>query len=308
MKEEVYKFGPTGEMVGVLCSPAEAALAPIVVLPNAGLIHRIGPNRLHVQIARSLARLGITTLRFDFKGIGDSQNLEHAGNGGDLVAGTVQAMDFLARSTGADRFVFVGICSGAIASYHAAKQDSRIVGLGLLNPLGGNLVEAVAPLVAIETRRRYYAESAWRNTDSWRRFLGGKSDYAAFAKALLGTVKDTVSPPVAPDSLRMLTDDCHRLLNRGVRMLLVHSERGQEAEMMRHLELQRAGSHFTTHVIANSDHSFTPLRCQQELLEIIHAWMEPFRSNHERASGAARRLSAEVLNAPEGAQGPPSTD
>ena len=46
---------------------------PWVVLLNAGIIHRIGPNRLYVQLARRLASRGHAVLRFDLAGIGDSE-------------------------------------------------------------------------------------------------------------------------------------------------------------------------------------------------------------------------------------------
>ena len=39
---------------------------------NTGANHRIGTNRLSVLFARRLAREGVTVLRFDVRGLGDS--------------------------------------------------------------------------------------------------------------------------------------------------------------------------------------------------------------------------------------------
>src|SRR5205823_3052307 len=43
-----------------------------IVLLDAGATYRIGPNRLHVELARRLARDGDLVLRIDQSGIGDS--------------------------------------------------------------------------------------------------------------------------------------------------------------------------------------------------------------------------------------------
>ena len=70
-------LGRRKSLVGILTEPQQAAGArerPAVVILNAGIIHRVGPNRLHVQLARALAQAGVTVLRFDMSGIGDSPN------------------------------------------------------------------------------------------------------------------------------------------------------------------------------------------------------------------------------------------
>lgn len=100
---------------------------------NAGLMHRIGPGRLWVDLARELAAGGMAAVRFDLSGIGDS--------GGDAtlrIAYTPQAVDDV--TTAIEAFcperrdvVLVGLCSG---SYHAAEA-AIVHGVGavcLLNP------------------------------------------------------------------------------------------------------------------------------------------------------------------------------
>jgi len=60
MKEEVLQFGKRSSMVGILHSPAGTPNPelPAVLLLNAGLIHRIGPNRIYVKMARQFAPEG----------------------------------------------------------------------------------------------------------------------------------------------------------------------------------------------------------------------------------------------------------
>ena len=61
MREEVLLFGRTRALVGIITDPPHAARRqplPAVILVNVGLVHRVGPNRLYVKLARSLAALG----------------------------------------------------------------------------------------------------------------------------------------------------------------------------------------------------------------------------------------------------------
>ena len=76
MTEQVLLFGTNRCLVGMLTEPEKSQVPadlPAFILFNAGLLHRVGPNRLHVTLARRLARRGFPVLRFDFSGIGDSR-------------------------------------------------------------------------------------------------------------------------------------------------------------------------------------------------------------------------------------------
>ena len=67
MREHAFLFGETKSLLGITTEPAAGAgdsSHPAVVLLNAGLVHRIGPNRLYVNTARRLADAGFTVLRF----------------------------------------------------------------------------------------------------------------------------------------------------------------------------------------------------------------------------------------------------
>ncbi|MFZ5442715.1 MAG: hypothetical protein ACOZQL_22085 [Myxococcota bacterium] len=137
MKERVFTFGADQVLMGVLTEPAAdvaRADAPVVIVSNVGLNARIGPHRLWVSLARSLARAGFTTLRFDVNGLGDSlprrdarSDLERA------VTDHLEAMDFLQKKRGASRFVIIGMCSGVDSAHRVAVADPRIVGAVFLD-------------------------------------------------------------------------------------------------------------------------------------------------------------------------------
>jgi pimeloyl-ACP methyl ester carboxylesterase len=136
MKESIVGLGPKGSLVGVYTEPVRMANGdvPAVIIPNAGITHRSGPFRLHVDVARRLASLGYSCLRLDLAGIGDSP-----GRGDDVpeqegtLADARSAMDFLNGQAGTTRFVLFGLCSGADDAHLIATRDGRVVGLVALD-------------------------------------------------------------------------------------------------------------------------------------------------------------------------------
>ena len=76
LMEEPWQFGAGGRLVGILTMPSvpprNAQELPVFVYLSAGLLHRVGPYRLHVHLARELAQMGFTSLRVDLAGSGDS--------------------------------------------------------------------------------------------------------------------------------------------------------------------------------------------------------------------------------------------
>jgi len=136
VKERAHLFGSSGGLVGVTTEPDGGALpgAPAVLLFNVGLNHRVGPGRLNVDLARSLAAAGVPSLRFDVSGLGDS---EPRGDAGDDVARQVadlrEAMDFAEKKLGVRRFVPIGLCSGTDGVHGAAVADPRVAGAAFLD-------------------------------------------------------------------------------------------------------------------------------------------------------------------------------
>lgn len=133
MKERAIQFGPERRLLGILSLPAQpSAERPAVILPNTGFEHRVGPNRLHVHLARALAGEGFTTLRLDLSGLGDSGSPRELGTQ-DPVTDLVAAMDELERIGLARRCVPVGLCSGGNDAHRFAQADPRVAGAAFLD-------------------------------------------------------------------------------------------------------------------------------------------------------------------------------
>ena len=134
MIERVLEFGDSGGLVGTLLTADTNPDGLAVITFNAGIIPRTGPHRLWVKLARQLASAGISTLRFDLSGQGDSAA---ASTLRDFETQAVEdirnAMSIVQSETGIRRFILIGICSGAALSYKTALVDPRVMACGMID-------------------------------------------------------------------------------------------------------------------------------------------------------------------------------
>lgn len=135
MIEKACQFGKGLHLEGVLTiADTSKKERPALILLSAGMLHKIGPSRLHPILARELATLGVHTLRFDMQGLGDSDPAPGQGTLQEQTRDSVlAAMDLITRETGVNRFVLGGLCSGAEDSFRIGSEDDRVVGLMLLD-------------------------------------------------------------------------------------------------------------------------------------------------------------------------------
>jgi hypothetical protein len=135
--EHALKFGTDGRLFGIVTEPDSLAPSderPAFVFLNAGLIHRIGPYRIHVTLARELAARGFVSVRVDLSGRGDSADRTPPDGTADPSSVDLQEIaDGLEARYGTRRIVLVGLCSGADNAIRAAPLDPRLTGLCLLD-------------------------------------------------------------------------------------------------------------------------------------------------------------------------------
>jgi pimeloyl-ACP methyl ester carboxylesterase len=131
MKETTLLFGTGNGLIGTIARPERTPPAAIgVILLNAGIIHRVGPHRINVRLARELARQGIASIRFDLAGHGDSARPSGERSFADqAVADVRDAADALGAAAGLRHFAVFGICSGAHHAFQAALRDERLTAL-----------------------------------------------------------------------------------------------------------------------------------------------------------------------------------
>jgi pimeloyl-ACP methyl ester carboxylesterase len=135
LKHRAMLLGERESILAIASEPAQPDPArPICLMLNAGIIHRVGAHRNAVRIARGLARAGLTTLRVDLSGIGDSPRRRDAlGFNASAVADVRELLDHLGRSYDNQRFVLIGLCSGADNAFQSAIVDDRIAGAAFID-------------------------------------------------------------------------------------------------------------------------------------------------------------------------------
>lgn len=134
-RESAHQIGENPLLMGVLSLPTQDVEQrdTAVVFLSSGLLHRPGPFRLHVEMARRLAQSGFVSLRLDQAGRGDSNRSQ-----GMTTAETVQqeilsVQQLLRSKAGIEKLVVVGLCSGADDALEVAGNCDAMVGMILLD-------------------------------------------------------------------------------------------------------------------------------------------------------------------------------
>ncbi len=272
--------GDVGSLAGILTEPTGGSGAlPGVVMVNSGILHRVGACRLHVELARRLAERGFSSLRFDHSGIGDSEaRRDSLPFEKSAVLEIRQALDWLAGKRGIERFVVLGLCSGADMAFEAAREDPRITGLVLLDPW------------AYRTPRYWLVHYRSRigSLAAWRRFLARKLGPGPSAPAApegedLDLPTYVRSFPPRP----RVAADLAALVERDARLLCIFS--GGQPDDYNHAGQLRAafrrvplGDRLEEIFLPEADHIFTDLEQRETVLRSVERWLESL-------GGAARR-------------------
>ncbi len=164
---------------GILHCPEQAGERGVLIVVG-GPQYRVGSHRQFVLLARALCDAGFPVMRFDHRGIGDSEGdergFEHIDD--DLDA----ALDAFFDACPALREVVIwGLCDAASAALcYAVRGDRRVCGQVLLNPwVRTEQSQARAHL-------RHYYRARLLDRDLWRRLLRGELRVFAALRSLAG--------------------------------------------------------------------------------------------------------------------------
>lgn len=137
--EEPLQFGEGGRLFGILTlpnmPPPNAQELPIFVFLSAGLLHRVGPYRLHVRLGRELAQMGFSSLRVDLAGVGDSPPRAGLTTQQSVAEDFAEIVAVLNSRLGSLPLVLAGLCIGADNATNLALREPRVVGMVLLDPI-----------------------------------------------------------------------------------------------------------------------------------------------------------------------------
>ncbi len=278
IKEHAYLLGKSKSLVGVISEPdnndREGKTA--VILLNSGILHRVGPNRIYVKIARCLASLGLPALRFDFSGIGDSENTNDKLPLEDrFINETRQVMDFLEETKGFNKFVLAGICSGADVSFKVALKDLRVAGTVLID------------WFAYFTLGFHFSSYSKRllMPRSWFKLISGKSGFWSTLRRAYLAQKSSKKNGKSRDwhipTREQAIQDIRVLNERGVQLLFIFSGGSPAYYNYRKyfksdLEKLIVGGGIDIKLLKESDHGFTLNVHQKQLTNEVCEWMKKF--------------------------------
>jgi len=172
-------------LVGVV-SLGEAARGVVVVV--GGPQYRAGSHRQFVELARALSAAGTPVLRFDYRGMGDSEGrllgFEHVR---DDIRAAIDAL--FERCPAVNEVVLWGLCDAASAAVLYAPCDRRVTGVALLNPwVRSAATEARAYL-------RHYYVSRILSREFWSKLIGGGLDVTGSLRSLAGFARAATRAP-----------------------------------------------------------------------------------------------------------------
>ena len=183
--ERAITFDCEGEsLVGIL-SGARLPAARGVLIVVGGPQYRVGSHRQFTLLARHLAERGVPTLRFDYRGMGDS--------GGEArtferVSADIRCAinQFFLEVPDLKEVVIWGLCDAASAALMYAQGDARVSGLVLLNPW------VRTPQGLARVHLRHYYLSRLLQSGLWQKVVRGEFDFREAASGLGRAIADAL--------------------------------------------------------------------------------------------------------------------
>ncbi|MCE9607255.1 MAG: alpha/beta fold hydrolase [Planctomycetia bacterium] len=308
VRERLLRFGGDVDLFGVVCEPTETAgptnALPTIVLLNSGAANHVGPGRLYVQMARAFAAQGFRSIRIDALGLGDSVSKNFGDENNPYPATVFRDVELtlaeLRARFGAERFVLMGLCSGAYAAFQSAVQlrDPQLLESVLINPLtfywqDGMPFDASAAEKAMDEHRRMAGAT---NPKKLWKFLLGKTEIGyleavrllgrriahRFRKPERGTARSAACAPGIPlahPTKNDLPADLARVAENGRKLALFLAENDPGYAVMAYQApretkqwLKTGDLRLTT--IDGGDHTFSRRVPREKLIRAVTAYLQ----------------------------------
>ncbi len=295
-QESALTFAAAGDqsaMFGVLSVPEQIHPRGVLIVVG-GPQYRAGSHRQFTLLARSLAEQGIAALRFDYRGMGDSEGATRTFESVDADLNSAVGA-FLGAVPEMREVVIWGLCDAASAALFYAAQDARVSGLVLLNPwvrTSGGLAKA--------TLKHYYRQRLM-DPDLWKKIFSGRFNAGAalgsFVRLVGAAVGGKANKPeaaspatAAPVASAPAPAPCGVALPERMlaglnqfkgKVLLIMSgadltaqEFGDVVKASKPWQKQLAQARVTRHALAPADHTFSRRVWRDQVAEWTGAWVK----------------------------------
>ena len=266
--------------------------SPAVLMLSAGSVHAIGPNRLWVRLARRWAARGMTVLRLDVSGIGDSpprrsadQNVVYSRYALDDVAAGLR---YLKSQPTVGECHVVGLCSGAYHAFKAAVAGQAVASAVMINPLtyfwqDGDRLSDVNEYEIFELTSRYSGK--FFTAEPWHKLIRGELDLRLILEVVLRRLWNVVASYVFELARLLhlpLRNDLARELDtasrHGIALRFVFAAgapgfallRKQSGNAIARLQARKVA---TLDFVIDADHTFTHMRARERLVQVLERRM-----------------------------------
>ena len=273
--ESAIAFDCSGDkLFGVLHEGAtDASIGVLIVV--GGRQYRAGAHRQFVLLARHLASCDIPAMRFDVRGMGDSEGqIRHFLSLDEDIAQA--AATFILQVPGLKKLVLWGLCDGASAAIIYAPSNPLVVGVMLVNPW-----ISTDSGIAKSYLKHYYRK---RLTDPafWRKVMSGDVNWRSSLMSLRQTLRSMIfSSSDDNDAQSPLPDIVFDALSDGkIDTCIVVSDRDLTArefedEHRRRLDAGLLSEHESRVFIRiSADHTFSDLEAHKQLCEQTVNWVQ----------------------------------
>lgn len=265
------------DLVGIVAAPIQPSSQPSshgvgVVIVVGGPQYRAGSHRQFTLLARRLATAGFATLRFDYRGMGDSSGAARTFE--DVAPDLRAAIDALLRHGPQLRSVVLwGLCDAASAAMLYAPTDARVSGLALVNPW------ARGSDTYARTQLKHYYLQRLMSADFWRKVLRGGFNVRRAGADLRSNISQATTAQAGGDYRGRMLDAMQQFKGSALLLLGAQDLTGQEFELylnaqLNHQPQRRSRWQQVQRVqIAEADHTFSRAAWHKQMEDATADWL-----------------------------------
>lgn len=287
-------------LVGMVHRPGVAKTRGLLSVVAGGPQYRVGVGRLQVQLARSLAADGIPVMRFDHRGLGDSEGgFRGFQDVADDLGAALQA--FRREAPEVREFVLWGGCDAGSAVLINAWRFPEVSGIITGNPWVHSPETANAAVVRHHYRKRLHDKDFWlkllRLQYNPLPALGvigkaavqrlGLARGAAAIDDELAFNQDPSMPFVPRMRIGLSRFRGDLLMMMSGRSILVKEFDDLVATRPAWQAAMQAPRHVVRHDMPDADQTYSSMASRREVIEVMRRWMHDPRAPLQDAHPAA---------------------